>query len=225
MAARNATKTIPIVFAIGADPVELGLVESLSRPGGNATGVTSLNTELAAKRLGLFRELVPKATRFLAMVNPTSQLTGPYIKDLKNGAATVGIHVDILQASTDAEIETLFATIAKEPGSALLSASDSFFYIRRPQIIGLAARYAIPMAFDTHEYVEDGGLMSYGSDFSDVLETAGRYTGRILKGETPADLPVAQSNKYELGINLKTAKALGLTVPSRVLALADDVVE
>src|SRR5205085_7945681 len=171
-AALAVTKTIPIIFAIGADPVDLGFVESLKRPGGNATGVTSLNTELAAKRLGLLREIVPNATHFFAMVNPTSQLTGPYIKDLAEGAATVGLHIDILRASTDGEIDAAIGTVAKQRGGVLLSASDSFFYIRRPLIIGLTTQRAVPTAFDTHEYVEDGGLMSYGSDFSDVMMLA-----------------------------------------------------
>lgn len=225
IAAKKATSTIPIVFAIGADPVEVGLVASIGKPGGNATGVTSRNTELAAKRLGLIRELLPRAAHFAAIVNPTSQLAGPFTKDLEAGAATVGIKVEILGAATDAEIEAALTGVPKQPGNVVLFASDSFFYIRRAKIAALAMQLRIPSIFDVPEYVAAGGLMSYGSDFSDVLHVAGRYTGRILKGENPADLPVAQSAKFTLAINLQTAKALGVTAPPRILALADQVVE
>ncbi|HYM74212.1 MAG TPA: ABC transporter substrate-binding protein [Stellaceae bacterium] len=225
LAAKAATATIPIVFASGADPVALGLVAGFSRPGGNVTGVTSLNIELAAKRLELFRELLPQATRFFTLINPTSALAEPFAKDLETGAATVGIHVEILHASTDREIEAAFAGLPQQPGIALVFGPDSFFYIRRAQIAALAARYAVPAIFDVPEYVEAGALISYGSDFSDVLQLAGRYTGRILKGEKPADLPVAQSTKFKLAINQNTAKALGLTVPPILLAQADEVIE
>jgi putative tryptophan/tyrosine transport system substrate-binding protein len=224
-AAIAATKTIPIVFAIGADPMDLGFVPSLAHPGGNVTGVTSLNTDVASKRLSLFRDLVPKTKRYFAMVNPTSPLVTPYVKDLEYGAKLVGIQVDVLKASTDAEIGTALATVAKEPGAALLCASDSFFYIRRKELVALANASKIPSAFDTHEYVDEGGLMSYGSDFSDVMGQAGRYTGRILKGEQPGDLPVSQSSKFEFAINLKTAGSLDITVPARLEAIATHVVE
>jgi putative ABC transport system substrate-binding protein len=224
-AAIAATKTIPIVFAIGADPMDLGFVPSLAHPGGNATGVTSLNTDVASKRLSLFREIVPNAKHYFAMVNPTSPLMAPYVKDLAYGAKLVGIEVDVLKASTDAEIDTALAIVAKEPSAVLLCASDSFFYIRRGEIVALATARKIPTAFDTHEYVDEGGLMSYGSDFSDVMGQAGRYTGRILKGEKPGDLPVSQSAKFEFALNLKTALALDITVPGRLEAIASHVVE
>ena len=223
--AKKATATIPIVFAVGADPVRLGLVQSISRPGGNATGATSLNTELAAKRLSLFRELVPHARHFVALTNPSSPLTEPFVADVRTGADRVGVPIDFLEASNDAEIETAIAAAARQPDSVLLCGSDGFFYIRREQIAALALKHALPTMFDVPEYVDAGALISYGSDFSDVLQLAGRYTGRILKGEKPADLPVAQSSKFALTVNLKTAKALGLTVPPVILAQADEVIE
>jgi putative ABC transport system substrate-binding protein len=224
LAAKTATMTIPIVFGVGADPVELGLVPSLSRPAGNVTGVTSLNTDLAAKRLAIFRELVPGSAHYLAMVNPTSPLTQPFVRDLQAGAAKLGLSMEILPASTDREIETAFDERARS-GGALMVAPDSFFYIRRAQIVALALHGAVPTIFDVPEYVEAGGLISYGSDYLDVLRLAGIYTGRIVKGEKPADLPVVQSSKFAMTINLKTAKALGLAVPPILLAQADKVIE
>jgi putative ABC transport system substrate-binding protein len=225
LAAKAATSTIPIVFATGADPVALGLVASLSRPGGNVTGATSLNVELGSKRLGLFGELIPPPARYFVLVNPTSPIANPLIKDLKSSAAARGLHVGILEASTDPEVEAAFGAVSAQQGSVLIFAPDPFFYIRRAKLAALALEHAVPTLFDVHEYVEAGGLMSYGSDFSDVLQLAGAYTARILNGEKPADLPVAQSTKFELAINLKTAKALGLTVPPILLAQADDVIE
>jgi putative tryptophan/tyrosine transport system substrate-binding protein len=225
LAAKAATTTIPVVFGAGADPVELGLVPSLNRPGGNVTGVTSLNAEVAAKRLGLFRELVPQAARYFALVNPTSALAELFIKDLRAGAATVGIQVDILRASTDGEIEAAFASLAQQTGNAMVFGPDAFFFIRRAKIAALMARHAIPSVHDARDYVEAGALMSYGADFLSVMQLAGGYTGRVLKGEKPADLPVMLSTKFELVLNLKTAKTLGLAVPDRVLALADEVIE
>jgi putative ABC transport system substrate-binding protein len=225
IAAKAATTSIPIVFAAGGDPVELGLVGSLNRPGGNVTGATSLNADVAAKRLGLLRELVPQAARFATLVNPTSALTRPFTKDLEAGAASLGLHVEVLNASTDREIEAAFASLTQQPGSVLVFGPDAFFYIRRAQIAALAARYAVPAIFDGRDYVEAGGLMSYGADFFTLMQLAGDYTGRILKGEKPGDLPVVQSAKFELAINLKTAKALGLNIPDRLLALADEVIE
>jgi len=225
LAAKAATKTIPIVFAVGGDPVVLGLVASLNRPDGNITGVTSLNSEVAAKRFGLLRQLVPQAAHYFALVNPTSALADPFIKDLQVGAASLGIQVEILRASTAAEIEAAFAKLPQQPGMVLLVGTDAFFFIRRAQISALAARYALPAMFDNREYAEAGGLISYGADIFDFMREAGGYTGRILKGEKPADLPVMQSTKYEFVINLKTAKALGLNVPPTVLAIADEVIE
>jgi putative ABC transport system substrate-binding protein len=225
VAAKAATAMIPIIFAVGADPVRLGLVQSISHPGGNATGATSLNTELAAKRLSLLRELVPRARHFVALINPSSPLSEPFAADLRVGADRAGIPIDFVEASNDAEIEQAIARAASQPDSVLLCGSDGFFYIRREQIAALALRHALPTMFDVHEYVDAGALVSYGSDFSDVLQLAGHYTGRILKGEKPAELPVAQSSKFQLTVNLKTAKALGLTVPQMLLAQADEVIE
>jgi putative tryptophan/tyrosine transport system substrate-binding protein len=223
--AKAATTTIPIVFATGADPVELGLVASLNRPGGNATGIISQNVELAAKRLEVLRELVPQATRYFAFVNPASPLTEPFVKDLQAGAASQGIDVSLLGASSDAEIAAAFAGLPQQGGTTLVFGSDGFLYSRRAQIVALAARHAVPAIYDGIDYVKAGGLASYGADFLNVMELAGDYTGRILKGEKPTDLPVVRAAKFELVINLKTAKALGLAVPDKILALADEVIE
>jgi putative ABC transport system substrate-binding protein len=222
--AKAATTTIPIVFAVGADAVALGLVASLNRPGGNVTGITSLNADVAAKRLGVLRELVPQATRYFTLVNPTSQLAEPFIGDLQAGAASLAIHIDVLHASTDGEIEAAFAGLPQPAGTVLIFPPDAFFYIRRGRIAALAARHTVPTIFDGRDYVDAGGLASYGADFLNVMELAGNYTARILKGEKPADLPVVQAAKFELVINLKTAKALGVTVPPTLLAIADEVI-
>jgi putative tryptophan/tyrosine transport system substrate-binding protein len=223
LAAKSATATIPIVFA--GDVVALGLVSSLSRPGGNITGATSLNTDIAAKRLGLIRQVVPQDARFFVLVNPTSVLAQPFIKDLQAGAASLGLHVAILHASTDAEIDAAFANLSQRPVCVLLVSTDAFFFSRHRQIVALASRRALPAMFDNREYAMAGGLMSYGADFYDILQLAGGYTGRILKGEKPADLPIVQSAKFEFVINLKTANALGLTIPPGILAIVDVVVE
>jgi putative ABC transport system substrate-binding protein len=223
--AKAATTTIPIVFATGADPVALGLVTSLSRPGGNVTGIVSLNAELAAKRLGLLRDLVPQATRYFAMANPASPLTEPFIKELEAGAASLGIHVEIIRASNDAELETVFANLPSGKGNVLMFGPDAFFYTRRAQIAALALRHAMPAVFDDRAYVEAGGLLNYGADWTNLMGLAASYTARVLRGEKPADLPVQQASKFELVINLKTAKALGLEVPQKLLLIADDVIE
>lgn len=225
LAAKSATTTIPIVFAAGSNVVALGLVASLSRPGGNVTGATSLNADIAAKRLGLIGQVVPQDARYFALVNPTAALAAPFIEDLQAGAATLRLHVEMLNASTDAEIETAFAKLPQQPGAVLVVSSDAFYFSRHTQIAALALRRALPAIFDNREYAAVGGLMSYGADFYAVLQLAGVYTGRILKGEKPADLPVMQSSKYEFVINLKTAKALDLNVPATLLALADEVIE
>jgi putative ABC transport system substrate-binding protein len=226
LAAKAATATIPIVFAIGADAVELGLVASLNRPGGNVTGAVSLNAELGAKRFGSLRDLVPQARHYFALVNPTSALAELFTRELQAGAATLGLQVEILRASTDPEIERAFAGLPRQPGNALVFGPDAFFYIRRTRIAALAVQHAVPTIFDNRDYVEAGGLMSYGgADFLNLMQLAGSYTGRILKGEKPADLPVAQSSKFELAINRRTAKALGLTIPPLLLATADEVIE
>jgi len=225
LAAKSATTTIPIVFAAGGDVVALGLVSSLSRPSANVTGATSLNADIGGKRLDLIRQVVPKGARYFALVNPSSVLSGSYLKDLQVGAAGLGLHVEIVNASTDADIDAAFANLPQQPGSVLLVSTDAFFFSRHQQIVRLAARYRVPAMFDNREYALTGGLMSYGADFYVVLQQAGIYTGRILKGEKPADLPVMQSAKYEFVINMNTAKALSLSVPPTLLALANEVIE
>ena len=225
LVAKAATSTIPIVFTTGTDPVALGLVASLNRPGGNLTGVTALNADLGAKRLGLLRQLVPQAVRYYTLVNPTSALAGPFVKDIEAGAASLGLRVEVVNASTAGEIDEAFEKIPQQPGTVLVVSTDAFFFTRRAQIVALAARRALPAMFDNRETAEAGGLISYGADFFKVMQLAGDYTGLILKGEKPADLPVVQSTKFEMVINLKTAKALGLAVPSTLLAVADDVIE
>jgi putative ABC transport system substrate-binding protein len=225
MAAKAATATIPIVFAVGGDPVKLGLVASLNRPGGNATGISILNTELTGKRLGLLHELVPKATRFVALLNPNSALTEAIVKNLQAGVPTLGLPVEIVRADTEREIDAAFASVSQKPGGALMVPPDEFFFDRRALLVTLAARHALPAIYQAREYADVGGLMSYGTDSLNVHQQTGGYIGRILKGSKPGDLPVVQPTKFELVINLKTAKALGLEVPDRLLALADEVIE
>ena len=225
LAAKSATTTIPIVFAAGGDVVGLGLVASLSRPGANVTGATSLNADIAAKRLELIRQVAAPGSRFFALVNPNSVLSASHLRDLQLGAASLGLDIQVLKASTDAEIDAAFADPALQPGAALLVSTDAFFFSRHEQIAMLAERYRLPAMFDNREYPVSGGLMSYGADFYFVAQQAGVYTGRILKGERPADLPVMQSAKYEFVVNMKTAKALGLTLPATLLALADEIIE
>jgi putative tryptophan/tyrosine transport system substrate-binding protein len=225
VAAKAATASIPIVFGVGADPVALGLVASLSRPDGNATGVTSLNAELVAKRLGVFRDLVPEATRYFMLVNPASVLAAPFTTALQSAAGSIGIHIEVLRASSDREIDAAFAGVPQAPGNAMVFGPDAFFYIRRAYIAELALRRTIPTIFDDRAYVSAGGLVCYGADFLNVMELAGNYAGRILKGERPGNLPVQQPTKFELVINLKTAKALGIDVPQRLLLIADEVIE
>ena len=224
--AKAATTSIPIVFAVGADPVALGLVASFNRPGGNVTGITSLNAEIAAKRFGLIRQLVPQAVRYFALVNPTDPvLAEPFTKDVQAGAATIGIHIEIMRASTEREIERAFANFPRQSGGVLVFGPDAFFYSRRTQIAALAVQHAVPTIFDGRDYVEAGGMASYGADFDNLMRLAGGYTGSILRGEKPANLPVVRSTKYELVINLKTANALGVVVPPMLLATADEVIE
>jgi putative ABC transport system substrate-binding protein len=225
VAAKAATTSIPLVFGVGADPVALGLVASVSRPDGNATGVTSLNAELVAKRLGIFRDLVGDAKRYFMLVNPASVLAAPYIAALQSAADGIGIHIEVLRASSDNEIDAAFDGVPQAPGNAMVFGPDAFFYIRRAHIADLALRRTIPTIFDDRAYVSAGGLICYGADFLEVMELAGNYAGRILKGERPGDLPVQQPTKFELVINLKTAKALGIDVPQRLLLIADEVIE
>jgi putative tryptophan/tyrosine transport system substrate-binding protein len=226
MAAKAATTTIPVVFLVSEDPVSLGLVTSLARPGGNLTGVNFFNAELTAKRLELLRELVPAATRVAVLVNPTNaETTESVLRDVAAAARTMGLQIKAFNASTSPEIDAAFATLVRERPDALFVAGDGFFLSRRVQLVNLTVRHAIPAAFSVRQYVEAGGLMSYGSDPLDMYRQIGVYTGSILKGAKPADLPVVQSTKFELVINAQTARMLGLTVPATLLARADEVIE
>jgi putative ABC transport system substrate-binding protein len=226
LAAKTATSSIPIVFAISSDPVALGLVASLNRPGGNVTGVNILGVELTAKRLGLLRELAPQATRFVALVSPNSVMTDAIIKNVHASVPTLGLPVEILYVgSSDRDIEAAFANLSQKPGAALLVTVDTFFFTRRALIVTLAARHALPTVYYSREYADIGGLISYGPNNDNIYELTGIYTGRVLKGEKPADLPVAQPTKFEMVINLSTAKALSIDVPPTLLALADEVIE
>src|SRR6516165_2149846 len=225
-AAKAATTTIPIVFGVGEDPVGLGLVASFGRPGGNATGINIFVNELVAKRLGLLHELVPKAVRVAVLVNPANAPSAETtLRDLPEAARAIGLQMQVLNASTSREIEAAFATLVRERADALFVAPDAFFISRRVQFVTLAARYGIPTAHNAREEVEAGGLMSYGTDNLDMWRHVGGYTGQILKGAKPADLPVLQSTKFEFVINLQTARALGLEVPPQLLASVDEVIE
>jgi putative ABC transport system substrate-binding protein len=225
LAAKAATTTVPIVFTWPGDPVASGLVASLGRPGGNATGISTLNYELAAKRLGLLRELAPKASDFFVLLNPADPGTEKASRDLQATARTAGVDLQILYAGSDREIDAAFATLASKPGAALVVNADPFLFIRRAQITALAARHAVPAIYYDREFAVSGGLISYGTDLPIAWGQAGAYVARILKGEKPADLPVAQPTKFELVINLKVAKALGLEVPANLLFTADEVIE
>jgi ABC-type uncharacterized transport system substrate-binding protein len=225
LAAKAATETIPIVFLIGGDPVALGLVASLNRPGGNATGVNLQLVELVPKQLGMLRELVPAANRFVALVNPNTAYTDTVVKDLQASASGLGVPIEFLRAGTDREIDAAFANLVQKPGGALLVGPDAVFVSRRAQIVTLAARHALPAIYYVRDFAGIGGLMSYGPNLAHTYRQAGIYVGRVLKGEKPADLPVVQPTKFELVVNLNTARALGLTVPDRLLALADEVIE
>jgi putative ABC transport system substrate-binding protein len=224
LAAKAATTTIPIVFSLGLDPVQLGLVASLSRPGGNITGVNSMSNELVAKRLGLLHELLPTATRFAVLVNPKNPTTESLKKDVEVAAAAIGPQIEFFTASTGVDIDTAFASLVQR-ADALLVHPDNLFINRRIQLTTLAARHAVPAIYPLRPDAEAGGLMSYGTKLADAHRQAGVYTGRILKGAKPADLPVVQPTKFEFVINLQTAKTIGLTVPPTLLARADEVIE
>jgi putative ABC transport system substrate-binding protein len=226
LAAKAATATIPIVFSVGDDPVRLGLVASLARPGGNATGINFFVNEVTAKRLRLLHDLLPKAVRIAVLLNPANATVAEStLREAQKAAPTIGLQIQILNASTIAEIDAAFATLARERPDALLVAGDAFLTSRRVQIATLTARDRIPTAYAVRDPVVAGGLMSYGTDIADAFQQAGIYTGKILKGTKPADLPVLQSTKFEFVINLQTARALGIEVPPGVLSIADEVIE
>ncbi len=224
-AAKAATTTIPIVFVSAEDPAKLGLVASLARPGGNLTGINFLNTELAAKRLELLRELLPTATHVAVLLNPTGASTETTVRDVEGAARAMGLQIQILNASTSIEIDAAFATFVRERPDALFVSPEPFFRSRRVQLTHLATRYAIPAAYALRDYAEAGGLMSYGASLADAFRQVGDYAGRILKGAKPMDLPVVQASKFELVINVQTARMLGLIVPPSLLARADQVIE
>jgi putative ABC transport system substrate-binding protein len=225
LAAKAATTSIPIVFTVAADPVQLGLVASLNRPGGNLTGFNGFNAELGAKGLALLHELVPSTATIGFLENPNNPLSELLTRDVLAAAPIIGLKVQILKATTDREIDAAFASLVQARTGALLVGGDPFFNNRIERLIELAARHAIPTMYLFREFVVAGGLISYGTSLKEIYRQAGLYTGRILKGEKPADLPVMQMTKIELMINLKTAKALGLEVPAKLLALADEVTE
>ena len=223
---KAATTTIPIVFGVGDDPVRLGLVANLARPGGNATGINFLASELTAKRLGLLHDLVPKAVRIAVLINPADAPTAATIlQDIPDAARPLGLQIQILNASTSREIEAAFATLERDRADALFVAPDGFFSSRRVQFATLAAHHRVPVAYFLREFVEAGGLMSYGPNILDVFRQVGVYTGQILKGANPADLPVVQSTKFEFVINAQTARLLGIEVPNALQLLADEVIE
>ena len=225
LAAKSATTTIPIVFLSSEDPVRLGFVASLARPGGNLTGVNFFSGEVAAKLLEFLRELVPAATRVAVLVNPTGPIASTTLKDVTTAAGAMGLKIQVFNASTGREIDAVFATFVRERPDALLVGTDVILNSRRVQLVHLATRHAIPAAYSTRDFAEAGGLMSYGTNIADAFRQAGVYTGRILKGAMPADLPVVQASKFDLVINAQTARMFGLTVPPSLLARADEMIE
>ena len=226
LAAKAATTTIPIVFGVGADPVKLDLVTSLARPGSNATGINLFVADMSAKRLGLLHDLVPKATRIAVLVNPDNTSTAEAtLREIPEAARAIGLQIQVLNASTSREIEASFVTMVRDRADALFVAADAFLNSRRVQFATLATRHGVPSAYSNRAVVEAGGLMSYGTDTLDMFRQVGVYTGQILRGAKPVDLPVLQSTKFEFVINLQTARALGLEVPNALQLLADEVIE
>ena len=225
LAAKSATTTIPIVFEMGADPIAMGLVGSLNRPGGNLTGVSSLNVEVTPKRLEILHELVPTAAVLAVLVNPTSPTADSQLRNLQAAASTLGLQLHVLHASTERDFDTVFATLLRLRAGGLVVASDTFFATHSEQLAALTVRHAVPAIHQSRDFSTAGGLTSYGGSFVESHRQAGVYTGRIIKGDKPADLPVQQVTKVELFVNLKTAKTLGVTVPLPLLARADEVIE
>jgi putative tryptophan/tyrosine transport system substrate-binding protein len=225
LAAKAATATIPIVAIFTIDPIKLGIVASLGHPEGNITGISVLNATLEAKRLGLLRDLVPRATKLAVLVNPAFPAAAGQLENLQEAAHAANLHLQVLNASTDAEIDSAFETIARDGLQGVVVATDSFFVIRRVKLAGLATRYKVPAMFSLRAYVVEGGLVSYGIDLPDLYREAGVYAGRILNGSKPADLPITQPTKFELVVNQKTAKLLGLTLSPDLLSIADEVIE
>lgn len=225
MAAKRATTSTPIVFAVGSDPVDMRLVETLNQPGGNATGATFLSVELGNKRLELLRDIIPKIGSVAFLVNPENPTTATQTKDMRGAATTLGLKFRVVDISSAGDLEDVFAKLDQPRPDAVVVSADAIFWGLRDQLIALAARYSLPTVYFAREFVAAGGLVSYNSDYADSIRKAGTYVGLILKGEKPANLPVLQPTKFELVINLKTAKALGLTIPQTLQATADDVIE
>jgi putative ABC transport system substrate-binding protein len=225
LAAKSATTTIPIVFEMGADPIAIGLVGNLNRPGGNLTGVSSLNVQVTPKRLEILHEAVPTAAEVAVLVNPTSPTADSQLRNLQAAARALGLQLHVLHASAERDFDTVFATLAQLRAVALVIGADPFFSSRLELLASLTIRHAVPAVYQTREFTAAGGLMSYGANFTDTFRAAGAYTGRILKGDKPADLPVQQTTKVELFLNLRTAKVLGLGVPRTLVARADEVIE
>jgi putative ABC transport system substrate-binding protein len=224
-AAKAATTTIPIVFSTAADPVQLGLVESINRPGGNVTGISYMNTELAAKRLGLLHELRPGGTRFAVLLNPDAATTASVVAQLQAAASVIGRQIEVLAARTNREIDAAFASFVQTRTDGLLVNPEPLFFNRQVQILTLATRHAVVVIYPARFWADAGGLMSYGSSFSDQFRQAGIYTGRVLRGEKPADMPILRATKFEFVINLQTAKTLGIEIPATLIARADEVIE
>jgi putative ABC transport system substrate-binding protein len=225
LAVKAVTTTIPIVFVTGADPLKFGFVASFNKPGANITGIWMVLTTLAEKRLQLLHDLVPKAELIALLVNPTSPVAEPQTRDAQVAAHSLGIRLTVLTAVTDNDFDQVFASLGQQHADALVVSADPFFASKHEHLVALAGRHAIPTLYEFREFVEAGGLLSYGTDLSDGFYKGGQYVGQVLKGTKPADLPVEQVNRFELIINLNTARALGLTVPDKLLALADEVIE